>query len=223
MCGRAANHAEAETIIKQYQLTGSLDGYIPSYNIAPTQSALCIIQDPSGLRQAAMLHWGLIPFWAKDPSIGQKMINARSESVQSKPAYRQAFERSRCVIPVTGFYEWQSTGEKNKRPFFIRLKSDELMSLAGIWDSWTNSDGVIRSFSILTTQANSVVKPIHHRMPVILDAAGVDKWLEHSGFKADSLLSLLSPFPDEALTAYQVSTLVNSPKNDGPVCIEPVR
>ncbi len=166
-----------------------------------------------------MARWGLVPFWAKDPSIGYKMINARSETVAQKPAFKQSFARRRCLIPADSFYEWMKDGPR-KRPFNIGMKDDSVFAFAGLWDSWEPPDGPpVESCTILTTAANSLVSALHDRMPVILPPEHCEAWLNAPASEASSLLLPFDPAP---MKRYEVSLLVNNPKNDSPECIAPL-
>lgn len=193
----------------------------PRYNIAPSQP-IAIILNKGGYSLEFCI-WGLIPSWAKDPSIGSRMINARSETIAEKPAFRAPFRRHRCLIPADGFYEWQSTpNSKIKTPFFISLKSRQPFSLAGIWDTWSSPDGSnIHTCCIITTHPNEIVAPIHNRMPVILPQTAQEQWLDPAQTSAEVLLPLLRPYEASEMQAYPVSRLVNDPKNDAPECIIP--
>jgi putative SOS response-associated peptidase YedK len=223
MCGRiASNISGADQLIEQFQLQDLLDVDIfPRYNVAPRQQVLAVVQDEQGGRKAVNLRWGLVPSWAKEEAIGYRMINARCETVATKPAFRNAFRYRRCVIPASGFYEWRRAG-KQKEPYFVRLRSGKLMALAGLWEVWHGAEPPLLTTTIITTGANAMVAPIHDRMPVILSAAGVDQWLDHSTFDLPLLTTLMQPYPAEELEAYRVSPLVNSPKNDVPECMAPL-
>jgi putative SOS response-associated peptidase YedK len=168
-----------------------------------------------------MLRWGLIPSWAKDPSIGYRMINAKSETVTEKPAFRAAFKHRRCLIPADGFYEWG--GEKGKRtPYLFRMADQNVFALAGLWERWTAPDNTVtESCAILTTGANELVKTVHHRMPVIVPPDRYDQWLGTPPQAADRLVEILTPFPYDGMIAYPVGTHVNKPANDDPRCMEP--
>lgn len=193
---------------------------VPRYNIAPTQEIPAIIN--SSGNQLQMLRWGLIPRWAREISIGTKMINARGETLREKPSFRDSLQRRRCLIPADGFYEWQRQGAA-KLPYRITLKTGELFGFAGLWDSWKSPAGeVINSCTIITTFPNELLEPIHDRMPVILPTAAEQIWLDPS--ITDSLLlgHLLKPYPPELMRAYRVSPVVNSPRNDSPECLSPV-
>ena len=179
----------------------------------------------NGTRHLQAFHWGLIPSWAKDAAIGNKMINARTETLAEKPSFRAALTRRRCLIPADGFYEWQAApdGKKAGRtPMHIRLKDDGLFAFAGLWEEWRAPDGSpLRSCTIITTTPNAVAAPIHDRMPAILRPEDESLWLDHSQTNASDLLSLLAPYPSEAMEAYAVSRQVNAPTVDDPACIAP--
>lgn len=197
-------------------------GLTPRYNIAPTQPVPIVRQD-DGRRTMAMVRWGLVPFWAKDVSIGSRMINARSETVLQKPAFRGCFAKRRCLIPADGFYEWAKSGAR-KRPFHFGMKDDSLFAFAGLWDCWKPSDGVaVESCTILTTSANSLVADLHDRMPVILPREHYEAWLAAPPSEASRLVDLLAPFEASLMRGYEVSPLVNKPENDSPDCIVPIR
>jgi putative SOS response-associated peptidase YedK len=178
--------------------------------------------DQAGQREPVFLKWGFIPSWADDPAIGNRMINARSETVADKPSFRSAFRKRRCLIPASGFYEWQAVaGKKEKQPFFIRMDHGRPFAFAGLWEAWNKGEEPVESCTILTTAANDVMKPLHHRMPVMLDAKDYGTWLDPAVQDQEKLEPLLVPY-HEGLTAIPVSTCVSSPRNDGPRCIEPV-
>jgi len=193
--------------------------FIPRYNIAPTQSV--IVVNDTGQRQLVQMRWGLIPSWAKDPAIGNRMINARAETLTVKPAFRVALRKRRCLILADGFYEWQKK-EKIKQPMFIRLKSREPFGFAGLWEHWNSPEGEeILTCTIITTEANELLKQVHERMPVILPREKEDEWLDPNA-EPSRLLELLKPYPSDLMEFYEVSRLVNSPANDTPDCIVPV-
>jgi len=221
MCGRYVLAQDYEELKKRFGLELTDFSMKPSYNIAPGQ-ANPVITNGSGRRIKAM-KWGLIPHWAKDPKIAYKMINARSETVAEKPSYRDSFKNKRCLIPASGFYEWQKSAldPKKKTPIHIRLKESELFAFAGLWSLWKNSDSAIFSYTIITTEANNYLKIYHDRMPVILNKADESKWLDNQ-MPSDELQSLLVPCAEERLEAYEVSKTVNSPKNNTANCIEKV-
>ncbi|NHJ84272.1 MAG: SOS response-associated peptidase [Asgard group archaeon] len=205
----------------------------PQYNISPGQDIYAvrgIIMRDEQARTASIgsnyekevvpLKWGLIPFWSKDPTIGNRMINSRSETVTEKPSFKAAFKNRRCLIPTDGFYEWQKQKDGGKQPYFIRMKSEEPFAFAGIWDKWKSpEEQIIESCSILTTEPNSLLQPIHNRMPVIIDPANFDQWLDPSNNDIEELADLLKPFEAKKMDAYPVSTYVNSPSNNNEKCI----
>ncbi len=196
------------------------DSIVPRYNITPTQNLLCVTGD-EGLRETRFMKWGLVPFWAKDVNIGNKMINARSETVSSKPAFRNSFKRKRCIIPITGFYEWKNSGYGAKQPYYFKKKDDSIISFAGLWESWTG-DGKnhLYTCSIVTTEPNKLIGEIHHRMGLILPEKGVNIWLSQNSNR-DDLKELMKPYEANDLECYPVSKLCNSPENDNVECIEP--
>jgi putative SOS response-associated peptidase YedK len=194
----------------------------PRYNIAPLQPVAVIANLPEF--SLDYFHWGLIPSWAKDPEIGNRLINARSETLAEKPSFRSAFRRRRCLIPADGFFEWKATpDQKAKTPMYIKLKSVRLFAFAGLWEIWSSPDGSqIYSCTIITTQPNALIETIHNRMPVILPADAYKDWLDPSERSPESLSHWLSPFPAEEMESYPVSRLVNSPQTDIPECIKAV-
>jgi putative SOS response-associated peptidase YedK len=222
MCGRFVRKATAEEICDEFELDpGDLGMELaPRYNIAPGQQAAAVLFD--GRRKLAGLQWGLIPFWAKDPKIGYRMINARAETLASKPSFRNSLKKKRCLIVADGFYEWQKQGNR-KTPMYLRLKSGKPFGFAGLFDDWKSPEGKdVRTCAIITTSANQLVKPIHDRMPVILPKDAYAAWLGQEGGDLGEALGLLRPFPEKEMDAYQVSPIVNRPEHDAPDCIQPV-
>jgi len=218
MCGRFALRTPPKNLAKHFQVTAA-PTVEARYNIAPTQNILAVKETPDG-REMTLLKWGLVPSWAKDASMGARLINARSETVTEKPAFREAFKRRRCLIPADGFYEWQRIGSK-KQPFFFQLKDGQPFGFAGLWDRWTGEDGnAIESCTILTTAANEVLAPVHDRMPVIVHPEDYQLWLETDVRKQELLKDLLQPFPADEMTSYPVSTLVNNVRRQGAELIE---
>lgn len=198
--------------------------FVPRYNVAPTQEVPVVaISKQTGQRKLGMMRWGLIPSWAKEPSIGNRMINARAESVGEKPAFRNAFNRRRCLVPADGFYEWRKVSEKSKQPYYIRLADDRPFAFAGLWEYWKPKDAGdergILSFTVLTTTANELMAKIHDRMPVIIDPRDYDRWLDPT-IPGEAVRDLLAPFPAEQMYAVPISTYVNKPANDDPRCVE---
>lgn len=217
MCGRFTSLLSPELLAVIYEIFGPPES-TPRYNIAPSQPVSIIRQNAAGQRELATVKWGLIPFWAKDPSIGNSLINARGETVAEKPSFRAAFKHRRCIIPASGYYEWVAVGG-SKQPWYIKGYEDRPLSLAGLWELWPSPDGsVIETCSIITTTANELMAPIHDRMPVILSSESIASWLEQRT-KSDELKDLLRPCAPDILTAYTVSNLVNNTRFDSPSCI----
>lgn len=212
MCGRYSFAVEDELIRERFGVTVRSAVWKARYNCAPTQDLPVISSDdPGGL---TLYQWGLIPSWAKDPAIGNRMINARAETITEKPSFRNAFRSRRCLVPADSFYEWKRDGNE-KIPHRILMKDRSPFAMAGIWDQWISRDGeIIHSFSILTTTPNDLMKEIHDRMPVILSRQDENLWLGKTS--EDELLGLLKPFTAAEMTAYPVSRLVNNPKADAP-------
>jgi putative SOS response-associated peptidase YedK len=229
MCGRFTLRTQAAALVDQFGLPlfeNAGNPTPPRYNIAPTQPALAVrTAVDSGRREPVMLRWGLIPSWSKDPAIGNRMINARAETVAEKPSFRRAFRSRRCLIPADGYYEWQKTGGA-KQPYFFHRPGDLPFAFAGLWEAWTDKAAAggepIESFTIITTEPNDMAAAIHNRMPAILEESAYDLWLDTEVQDADRLYSLLKPVDDDFLIADPVSTFVNKPTNDGPQCIEPL-
>jgi putative SOS response-associated peptidase YedK len=219
MCGRFVIELSPGLVAGFFGLTEIPD--LPTrYNVAPTQLVPAIREATDGSRRLSMMRWGLVPSWAKD--IGDGLINARSETVSEKPSFRQTVRRRRCIIPASGFYEWQKV-EKLKVPYYLRMVDSSPMPFAGIWEAWCSPDGqVLESCAILTTSANAKVAPIHDRMPVILDPAGFSLWLDRQVHEVDKLAGLFVPYPADRLEAYRVTMLVNNPAHDDAECIEPL-
>jgi len=219
MCGRFTQTQSPETIAATFQLS-VLPQLEPRYNIAPTQAIAAVLQTPDQpQRHCKFLRWGLIPSWARDPAIGSRLINARAETASEKPSFRTAFKKRRCLILADGFYEWQRQ-ERGKQPFYFQLQHGVPFAFAGLWDCWRgDGEGAIASCTILTTTANSVMQPYHHRMPVILNSEDYDCWLDPTLTTPAPLQPLLRPYPSEAMTAYPVSKTVNKATHDSPTCI----
>jgi putative SOS response-associated peptidase YedK len=193
----------------------------PSYNVAPSQLTPVVRLDGEGHRTAAMLKWGLVPFWATGPAIGSKLINARAEEVAGKPAFRAAAKKRRCLVPVDGFYEWKKESQ-GKRPYLIRVKDVPLFAFAGLWESWGKGEQKLETFTILTGKPNALVSTIHDRMPVIVRPEHYALWLDPRHEDFSELTPVLEPYPAERMVAVPVSTRVNSPKNNDAACIESV-
>src|SRR3989344_9146153 len=219
MCGRFTYAKEFRDIRLRFTSERDLPLFRPRYNIAPTQEVSVIINDDGGWN-IRMMKWGLVPSWAKDPSIGNRMINARCETIAEKASFKRLIGRQRCLVPADSFYEWRKEG-KRKLPMRILLKTREPFTFAGLWDLWKKPEGgELLSFTIITTEANELLRPIHDRMPVILQRDGEDKWLDPGFTDPARLLPILRPYPSDLMEAYAISTLVNSPANDRPECIE---
>jgi len=222
MCGRftlTVDPAEAQDTFSRFTFP---EKFAPRYNIAPTQPVLVIPNDDQNT--ADFFVWGLIPMWAKDPAIGNRLINARGETLAEKPAFRGSLKYKRCLILADGFYEWKGApGRKTKTPFFIHMKDRKPFAFAGLWDSWNAPDGsLVKSCTIITTMPNELTAIIHNRMPVILHPRDYAKWLDPQPQTPDQLKPLIKPFPAEFMNAYPVSQLVNTPANDTPELVLPV-
>ena len=221
MCGRYTLIADIGDLAQRFEFDGTDFSYDPGYNIAPTESVLTV-RNIKG-REPAFMKWGLIPFWAKDPKIGAKMINARAETVAEKPAFRNALKKRRCLVLADGYYEWQKT-PMGKRPIRIVLRSGEPFAMAGLWETWKDAEGnVVPSCTIITTAANEFLASIHNRMPVILAQELEEMWLDTGIEDVVALTQMLAPSPNDILDAYGVSTLVNNARNSGPEIISRVR
>lgn len=223
MCGRFALAVDLKTLIEAFGI--KLDGaqavdVSPRYNIAPSTQILGVCADENSDRRLREFRWGLIPHWAKDPTIGYKMINARAETAAEKPSFRSAIRSRRCLIPASAFYEWK-TINKEKIPYCIRPQQSSLMAFAGIWENWRGPDVVIQSCSILTTVADDIIRPIHPRMPVILAPQDYSQWLDSGAQGAEAMQALLKANSDFPLEVFEVDRRVNSPKNEGPECWTP--
>ena len=193
----------------------------PCYNIAPSQMVPVISYlEKDQKRIVSIMKWGLVPSWAKDPSIGERMINARSETIQEKPSFRSAFQRRRALIPASGFFEWKQEGNA-KTPYFVGLKDMKTFAFAGLWERWVHDTIFLETFTILTTEANELIRPIHNRMPVIIPDEAYDEWLLPDT-DINRILSLLAPYPEDDMQVYPISKLVNSPQNDRPEVIQKV-
>ncbi len=206
-------------IARQFEL-GDLPSLEPRYNIAPTQPVAAIRTDQAGRRKLAMLRWGLVPHWAKDISIGNRLINARAETVAEKPAFRQALSRRRCLVLASGFYEWGKS-PAGKVPYFMSPRSGEGLAFAGLWEQWRGGDGVLETCAIITTAANATLTKVHQRMPAILAADAQVRWLDGET-PATERLELLRPAPEDELEVRQVRRTVNNPRNEGAELIEAV-
>lgn len=218
MCGRFSLAVDPALILKLFPDLTIPDDFVPRYNIAPTQGVLGVHASHDA-HHMARFHWGLIPFWAKDRKIGNSLINARAESLASKPAFRAAYQKRRCLVLADGFYEWRAVAGR-KTPLYIHRPGGEPFAFAGLWERWIppeppDSDPLL-SCTIVTTASNALIRPLHDRMPVIVEPRDYERWLDPQARDADELLR---PLPDDFLELYEVSTVVNSPRNDVPECV----
>lgn len=217
MCGRFALKASPAEVLAYFELDECAD-FSRRFNIPPGTDIPVIRQSPEGRRVLSLLRWGLVPHWAKDPRIGVKLSNARGETLAEKPSFRNAFERRRCLVPASGFYEWKAAG-KLKQPYYISLKSGAPMALAGLWESWTAPDGaVLRTVCVVTTGPNAVMEPIHERMPVII---GPEHWQDWLAAPAENIGMLLAAYPAERMNAWPVDVRVGRTGNDDATLIQP--
>ncbi len=221
MCGRFSLLASPEEISEEFRLPIEEVSHLkPRYNVAPSQLVAVLIRNPDLKLQ--FFRWGLIPSWSSDASIGNNLINARSETIVEKPSFKTSFQKQRCLILADGFYEWKKN-EKESYPYYIFLKNKKIFSFAGIWANWKAPDNkIIQSCTIITGQANTFMKPIHHRMPIIISQDLREEWLNPQNQNMDKLKSFLKPYPDDQMGAYPISNIVNSPKNDLKDCISPL-
>lgn len=223
MCGRFSLISPFEILKSIFRLNRTME-INPHYNIAPSENVLSVRQNAeTGERELVPLRWGLIPFWAKEMKIGNRLINAQAETVFEKPAFRHAAKKQRCLIPADGFFEWRKSGAK-KQPYRILNKDRTPLAFAGLWEKWKNpEDGnTVESCTILTTQANALVDTIHDRMPVILQPEEYDLWLDPEVQDKDNLSKLLNPYPAELMETYPVNSWMSNARNEGPQCLEPV-
>jgi putative SOS response-associated peptidase YedK len=221
MCGRFVRYSSIHDIVKEFNAEEPGFDLPSSYNIAPSQDIAVVLND--GKKRLALCKWGYIPSWSKDPAIGNKMINARAESVADKPSFKNAFKSKRVLVAADGFYEWQKAG-KTRIPVYIYLKTGKPFGFAGLLSVWTSPEGKqIYTCTIITTDANKLLEPIHDRMPVIIYKEDEDLWLDQASHDRDKLTPLLRPYEPEEMDYYAVSTLVNSPSHDSPDCIKRVQ
>jgi putative SOS response-associated peptidase YedK len=224
MCGRYTLRVSPAELAEIFAVLNEIE-WSPRYNIAPTQTVVAVRPaEQGGGRELALVNWGLIPSWAKEQKIASSLINARAETVATKPAFRSAMKRKRCLIPVDGFYEWQAIpGQKTKQPYLIGVHDVPVFAFAGLWEHWTSPDGQrVDTCTIITTEANELMRQVHTRMPVILDPADYSRWLDRDRQSAEDVIDLLKPFPATKMQMTPVSTLVNSPRNDRMECVKPL-
>lgn len=220
MCGRFTFSMDMEELAEAFPGVDFSIYFEPNYNIAPSQDVLAISNIDAS--KATLLRWGLVPHWAKDITIGNKMINARGETLAEKPSFKHPYKRQRCLIVADGFYEWKKEQDK-KTPMHIRMKTKKPFAFAGLWERWSPPDqGPLFSCTIITTDANDLLAPVHHRMPVILQPEDYDLWLSSKEQPAENLNHLLTAYPSDEMICYPVSRMVNNPKNNSPECIKPV-
>ncbi len=222
MCGRFALATEKHLLKMLFELDLRPDfEFRPRFNIAPSQKVPVVRLDAKkDKRELAELKWGLVPFWAKDASVGNRLINARAETVAEKPAFREAYQKRRLLVPASGFFEWKKTG-KGKVPYYISAGENRLLALAGLWERWDKEGEPLETFTILTTTPNALLADLHDRMPVILSPADYDRWLKPDT-ALERLQPLLQPYPQENLIVTAVSRLVNNPANEGPELLQPL-
>jgi putative SOS response-associated peptidase YedK len=229
MCGRFVQVSSPDLLVERFGVDEvATPRHEPSYNVAPRATVYAVrdrVVEDTRRRYLSELRWGLVPSWAKDPRSGDRMINARAESLADKPAYQRAFQKHRCLVPAEGFYEWQPRGRR-KQPMFIHRRDGEPMAFAGLWAAWRGEgdpDGEwLRTCAIVTTNANDTLAPLHDRMPVVLEARDWQRWLDPAVEDDDALGSMLVPAADDLLVAYPVGTAVNSADNDGSDLVERV-
>ena len=227
MCGRFTLRTAAPVLVQQFGLSAQLDfldDLKPRFNIAPSQQVLAVRESMPGQRSPAWLRWGLVPSWADDPKIGYKLINARADTVHSKPSFRSAFKQRRCLVLADGYFEWQPLDSKTKQPYYFQRADGDPFAFAGLWEHWhkAGAPAAIESCTLITTDANTLAATVHNRMPVILGERDYAAWLSPET-PADRLRQLLVPLGDNVLTATAVSTYVNKPANQGAECIEAVK
>ena len=219
MCGRYGLTVDTSKLQERFETSNTLPDVQPRFNIAPTQNLPVIVRNsPNSM---ALMQWGLIPSWSKEPQVSYSTINARAENLLKSSVYRKPFQSQRCLVPASGFYEWQQT-PSGKQPYYIHVQDTDVFAFAGLYDIWRDKHGrELHSYTIITTTPNDLVATIHNRMPVILRRDDEDAWLDQEADQA-RLLSLLTPYPADEMSAYRVSTWVNSPSNDSPEALEPL-
>jgi putative SOS response-associated peptidase YedK len=226
VCGRYVTVSSPALLAERFDVTEVRSEELePSYNVAP-RTEVPVVAERHGERVLDRLRWGLVPFWAKDPKIGDRMINARAETLHTSNAFKRAFERRRCLLPADGFYEWQQLAGRRKQPWFFRRRDGEPLAFAGLWDTWHDRSAGedaprLRTCTIITGEPNDVVAPIHDRMPVMLPESVWSTWLDVDDHDTDALAGLLVPLPSEDLESWAVSTLVNKAANNGPELLDP--
>jgi len=226
MCGRARLSSDYSELKIRFSVPDEVPAlnYPPRWNFAPTQTLPIVrFDDKAGHRTAEMMRWGLVPFWAKDIKFGFNMINAKAETIDTAPAFREAFKRRRCLVPFDSYYEWKTLGPKDKQPYAIAMKDHRILGVAGLWETWKSPVGeAVRSFTVATTTANALTAGIHERMPAILPEDAWPMWLGEAAGTPEQLKALLGPYPSGAMAAWPVGRDVGNVKNDRPDLIEPV-
>ena len=228
MCGRFVSASPPDELARYFQVEQVAEQVLePSFNVAPTKDVYVVVES-GGVRRLDAFHWGLIPFWAKDRKVGQRMINARAEGLADKGAYKRAFQKRRCIVPADGFFEWRrNKGAKQKQPMYVHRADGEPLAFAGLWELWKPNETAddpstwVRSCTIITGEPNEVIAPIHDRMPVMLPPSAWDMWLDRDNDDLDTLGKLLVPAPAELLVAHPVSPRVNNVREDDPGLLEP--
>jgi putative SOS response-associated peptidase YedK len=224
MCGRFTNRAKPEQVKREFKIENENSNlFHPRFNIAPSQM-IDVVFAPESERILSQLKWGLVPSWAKDSEIGNRMINARAETITEKPSFREAFKSRRCIIPASGFYEWQKKGTGAKQPFYFYIKEKEVFGFAGLWESWIDktTGEELETCTIITTEANDVLKPVHERMPVILRPESYDEWLDVKEKNTEKQQKFLVPYPAKEMDSHAVSRSVNIPDVDSAELIKPL-
>jgi putative SOS response-associated peptidase YedK len=226
MCGRFSSTSQLQFLLEQFRAEPlGVEGHQPSWNVAPASDILVVTASEDGARQLRALRWGLVPRWAKDPSGANRMINLRAETVREKKGWKSTLARKRCIIPIDGFYEWQDQGKgQRKQPFYITSRDLTPLALAGLWATWRDPESGEELFTctILTTSANDLMEPVHHRMPVILPPGTWDSWLDPENTDTEELAKLLVPAPEELLTLWPVDPAVGNVRNNRPELQEPL-
>ena len=228
MCGRYVAATPVDKLAEQFLVEEvKVAVHEASFNVAPTDEVLAVAVGRDGARQLGSFRWGLVPSWAKDTTVGSRMINLRSETVSEKPSFRRTLSRRRCILPADGFYEWKAMGKgRKKQPFFVRARDGSVLAIAGLWEVWKpqgeEDADWLRTCTVITTEPNDVVRPIHDRMPVILPPAAWDTWLDQSNQDPDDLAKVLVPAPGDLLEAYPVGFDVNDVRNDGDHLVTPL-
>jgi len=222
MCGRFILKTPFSELVRLYNLTNSVN-LAPRYNVAPTQDVAVVRSSADQGRTLTMVRWGLVPWWAKDLKMGASMINAKAETIATKPAFREAFQSRRCIVPADGFYEWKKLDAKRKQPYAIMPRESGLFSFAGLWERWRDkaSGETVQSCTIITTEPNELCAPIHNRMPAILPERAWERWLGEKPASSAELQALLISYPADAMTAFPIGSRVGNVNNEGPELIEP--